>query len=450
MAVAFALTHVWIGPGETVTEVPELAVTVGRRHIIKRPRLTRLLDETTARVILLVAPAGYGKTTLAREWLRAKPTHVWVSSSATAADVAIFALELARAASDIVKGSDQTLRAHMNATGAPQRAPHALADLLARELCEWPPDAWIAIDDYHLALSSSPTDAFLERLLERSSLRLILTSRLRPPWCTSRRLLYGEMIEVDRALLAMTREEAQRVVSATQHRPVSRLVEQAKGWPAIIGLAAIADRFPAAGNALPQTLHDYLAEELYQATPPGLQEDLVRLSLIPRDIDLALAAAALDRPAPETLAAAEERGFLVRIDHTHWELHPLLRDFLQAKLPSVPEDETAASAGRIMRKLIDAERWEEAFAVVSLCGREGDFHSLLEQALSPLLRLGRLETIQHWLRFASEKAFDSALLDFAEAEVAGRLGFLARSDIYAVRAERRMTDTHPSAPQLLI
>ena len=41
------------------------AAEVGRDHIIKRPRLTRLLDETEARVILLVAPAGYGKTTLA-------------------------------------------------------------------------------------------------------------------------------------------------------------------------------------------------------------------------------------------------------------------------------------------------------------------------------------------------------------------------------------------------
>ena len=39
-------------------------------YIIKRPRLTKLLDESEARVILLVAPAGYGKTTLAREWVR--------------------------------------------------------------------------------------------------------------------------------------------------------------------------------------------------------------------------------------------------------------------------------------------------------------------------------------------------------------------------------------------
>jgi ATP/maltotriose-dependent transcriptional regulator MalT len=43
------------------------APLVSRRRIIKRPRLTRILDESGARIILLVAPAGYGKTTLAHE-----------------------------------------------------------------------------------------------------------------------------------------------------------------------------------------------------------------------------------------------------------------------------------------------------------------------------------------------------------------------------------------------
>ena len=66
----------------------------GRSHIIERPRLTRLLDETAARIILLVAPAGYGKTTLAREWLSGKP-HAWYRGNSATADVAALALGLA-------------------------------------------------------------------------------------------------------------------------------------------------------------------------------------------------------------------------------------------------------------------------------------------------------------------------------------------------------------------
>ena len=45
---------------------------VRRRRIIERPRLTTLLDESQGRIKMLVAPAGYGKTTLARQWLEGK------------------------------------------------------------------------------------------------------------------------------------------------------------------------------------------------------------------------------------------------------------------------------------------------------------------------------------------------------------------------------------------
>src|SRR5438132_4938105 len=112
MAIAFALTGVGSPPGETVTEVPELAVSAGRRHIIKRPRLTRLLDETSARVILLVAPAGYGKTTLAREWLATRRS-AWWSATPASADVAAFAAGIATAAATMVPGVDELINEHL-------------------------------------------------------------------------------------------------------------------------------------------------------------------------------------------------------------------------------------------------------------------------------------------------------------------------------------------------
>src|SRR5438105_11950213 len=131
MAVAFALTHVWIAPGETVTEVPELVVSAGRRHIIKRPRLTRLLDETTARVILLVAPAGYGKTTLAREWLEnASRPHAWYQATAASTDIAAFAGGLARAAATILPGADRRLGNHLKVIDVSEHGGAVLAEVL--------------------------------------------------------------------------------------------------------------------------------------------------------------------------------------------------------------------------------------------------------------------------------------------------------------------------------
>ncbi|HTZ06859.1 MAG TPA: hypothetical protein VMB53_14075, partial [Gaiellaceae bacterium] len=59
-----------------------------QNFIIKRPRLTKLLDDSGARLILLVAPAGYGKTTLAREWTSAfRRPLAWYQASTASSDV---------------------------------------------------------------------------------------------------------------------------------------------------------------------------------------------------------------------------------------------------------------------------------------------------------------------------------------------------------------------------
>ena len=89
-------------------------------HLIKRPRLTRILDESNARIILLVAPAGYGKTTLAREWLEGKP-HVWYRASSADADVAALAVGLASAAAELVPGVDRRIRQRVRAIRDPER-----------------------------------------------------------------------------------------------------------------------------------------------------------------------------------------------------------------------------------------------------------------------------------------------------------------------------------------
>src|SRR5690348_16077915 len=70
-----------------------------RSFIIKRPRLTKILDESEARILLLVAPAGYGKTTLAREWLEGKDGDAWYSGGPSMADVAALAVGIAEALS---------------------------------------------------------------------------------------------------------------------------------------------------------------------------------------------------------------------------------------------------------------------------------------------------------------------------------------------------------------
>src|SRR5688572_13851303 len=147
----------------------------GRRRVIERPRLTRMLDEANARIILLTAPAGYGKTTLAQQWLRDRPS-AWYRGTPASADVAALALGLAVAAAEIVPRADERLRERLRATNQPEEETDVLAELLAEDLAAWPTDAWLVIDDYQFATEADAAEDFVDRLTELAPVRLFVTS----------------------------------------------------------------------------------------------------------------------------------------------------------------------------------------------------------------------------------------------------------------------------------
>ena len=194
-------------------------------YFIERPRLTQLLDEATAPVIMLIAPAGFGKTTLARQWLASR-RRGWYRGSPAAADVAALAVGLARSAGGIIPDAGRRMGERLRATGTPEKDVEPLAELLAEDLAEWPDDAWLAFDDYQFAMESPFAEEFVERILALCPLKLFLTSRKRPSWATSRRILYGDIYEMGRSLLAMSQEEAEagprRTVAAARREASSR------------------------------------------------------------------------------------------------------------------------------------------------------------------------------------------------------------------------------------
>src|SRR5436305_9821220 len=175
-----------------MTEVHEQAATAASRHIIERPRLTRLLDDTTARVVMLVAPAGYGKTTLARQWLGDKK-HAWYSARG-GTDIAAVGIGLVEATGHEADGGGQRFRQWLRAQRKPDDVRQA-AEFLAADLAALPPTAWLAIDDYHRL--SPEAEQLIDRLRSVVEVRLLLTARRRPAWCSPRDLVYVEMFEID-------------------------------------------------------------------------------------------------------------------------------------------------------------------------------------------------------------------------------------------------------------
>ncbi len=170
-----------------------------------------MLDESGARIILLVAPAGYGKTTLAHEWLEGKRAG-WYRGSSASADVAALAVGLAIAAAEIIPNAGDRMHQRLRATDRPEDDAAILAEMLADDIADWPTDAWLVIDDYQFAMDSPSCEEFVDVMCASSPVKALIATRRRPRWATARRRLYGELIEFDRVLLAMDYSEAGTVL----------------------------------------------------------------------------------------------------------------------------------------------------------------------------------------------------------------------------------------------
>jgi LuxR family maltose regulon positive regulatory protein len=415
------------------------AIEVGRSHIIKRPRLTQLLDETKARIILLVAPAGYGKTTLARKWLADKP-HAWYRGSTASADVAALALGLARAAASIVPNAGERLEARLRISKAPSGEAERLADLLAQDLVAWPRDAILAIDDYQFACDSEEAERLFEAVVSSSGVRIVVATRTRPRWATARRTLYGEILEIGRYSLSMTVDEARAALSARAEINTDDLLALADGWPALIGVASLTSATELPRDSLPEEIYDFFAEELYQAAEPTIRSSLRLLALAPY-VKREIAEGLLGPDAEVVLARGQELGFLDsrkgRVD-----LHPLLKSFLASKFRLCADDPRGAKIGDLVRLLGERREWDSAFELASLLTDNGLLIDLLDACHSEMLDQGRLPTVSQWTMAAKTRGCDSPIVDLVDAELAFRGGQFARAEALARQAARRFPTDH--------
>ena len=301
-----------------------------RRRIIERPRLIALLDESPARVRTLVAPAGYGKTTLAEQWVGKETRRgAWFTARRSSTDVAALALGLARAATKIVPECDARLREHLRALPAPAEHVDVLAELLGEDLAAWPADAWLVLDEYQEIVSAADAEKFVEALVAESPIQLLLASRQRPSWITSRRILYGEILELNQTELAMDGHEAAEVLADRNSASASGLVAVARGWPAVIGLASVTEAEIGEQDSVPESLYQFFAEEVFAALEQDVQVGLATLAIAPV-IDRALASELLGDDVERICASALDVGILVERE-TRLEIHPLARAFLESR-----------------------------------------------------------------------------------------------------------------------
>jgi DNA-binding CsgD family transcriptional regulator/tetratricopeptide (TPR) repeat protein len=393
----------------------------------------RLLDESEARIILLVAPAGYGKTTLIRDWVAELVGQrvAWYRAESAAADSAALAAGLADVLARATGGSSERLVARLS-SGGPVPGPTGLAKLVTESVMGASQDVVLVIDDYNRA-SSPEAEQLVDELARFADLRLVITTRMRPSWATARRLLYGEIHELGREMLAMDQEEAARVLARNGQRPLPGLVALAAGWPAVIGLAAASGSVDVPEHVLAETLYEFFAQEVVQSLPTEVRVALHALSLAPT-ITSRVADALLREDAEKVIGAAVAAGLLSAEEGGNHYIHPLFREFLLRDRGALESGEVADDARVVAEALAHDGEWDAAFDVARRAALTDVIAGLFEAAGPELLRAGRTASLKAWADQANDLAITSPHIDLVAAEVAFRAGEPAAAESLALRA----------------
>jgi LuxR family maltose regulon positive regulatory protein len=426
-----------------VTETREAVLKPLFRRHARRPRLTALLDEARAQSILLTAPAGYGKTTLAHEWLQGRRNIAWYQASSASADVGAFSTGLGDALSPVVPGAGDRVRQRLRVGDATERLGRPLAELMAEDLEEWPDTGILVLDDYHFLIASAPVEDFVDWLLTLVPIRVLVTTRQRPNWASARRFLYGEIIEIGRDQLAMTDDEAGRILEGRSTEAVRALVRQADGWPAVIGLASLAADLEFPAEKVSESLFRYFAEEVLRREPPEIQRFMMLASLA-LSIDARLSEEVLEFPNPRPILERLRREDLLhRTRDGALRFHPLLREFLSKRLETDHPEAFVSQARALIADARSNSRWDEAFELALRIDDPGEAAQIVGQAAQSLLANGQSERLEKWLSSCGADGVTVPGASLARAELLIRKGQISAASAIAEDALRRLPDSHP-------
>jgi len=383
--------------------------------LVSRPRVVGRVSEAIERGnVVLVAAAGYGKTTVLQETLAARsgPT-IWISCAAHA-DAGLLLLALVQRLREAVPGSADVIAERLAATL--QRVDVlALAKSLRADVEQLVVEPVVVVLDDAEELERSPEAVELANILLHSdprALRLALASRRPLALRVAKLVAAGHLTQLGAHDLAFDAQECAETLSRRSGRPatsdeVDAVMASTEGWPLGVALSAAgeghAGTSPHAGR---ETLYAFLDEEVFG----GLDDDLRSGALD--------AAAALDLTVPviEALglpadfpARAQRAGLLLRPSgdqQQSWSFHPLLREFLRAQLALERSPaELSSIHARIAGALAGSGREREA---VEHWLAAGDWRAALDTAVRLGHQLQRVSPtmIRSWLGRLPPAAWD--------------------------------------------
>ena len=378
---------------------------------VPRPRLVDRLERSVAEQLVLVsAPAGFGKTSLLADWAgQSRWPVAWLSLDRGDDDPARFWRHLTAALDRVRSGLVEQLGPLLT----PAQSYEGLAAALINRLAARPDQVRVVLDDYHLVESRQVHESIAFLLEHRPpALRFVLASRSDPPLPLARLRAHGQLAELRATDLRFTAEEATALMRAgvpgdLPDGAVSALTTRTEGWAAGLQLAALSLQgqpdvagFVATFSGSHRYVLDFLAEEVLERQPARLRQFLLETSVLER-LSGELCDAVTGRTGgQETLERVERANlFLVPLDAARrwWRYHHLFADLLRVRLRQEQPDRVTLLHHR-------AAAWSEAHGLADdavrhalAAGDHGWAGRLVERHLDGLLLRSERVTLAGWL-----------------------------------------------------
>jgi DNA-binding SARP family transcriptional activator len=448
--------------GYAVTDLPIQPARIHcpppRDDTLSRERLNSWLERAVGgRLALIVAEAGFGKTTLLADWaMHSGRMTAWYRLEPDDRDWLTFIRHIVASGREIDPGfAPETFRLlhELESGGTNQKE---LTASLAREVSAFGVGSarglTLILDDYHVVDGFAETEPIVRALLDRTApgFSMVIATRSNPKLSIGRLRARGGVMTLEGTDLCFDVDETERLFRDAYHRPldadvVSDLVERTDGWAALLTLVRTGLDDPGATDpralvaqldASNGDLYDFLAEEMLATLPAELQHFLARAALLTA-VDVPAAMLVDDRPADAVaawIAESERLGLLTRPDRVSaHRFHPLVREFLEARLTAEIGRPAVRDLHRVVAKATESTDWYAAAWHYRAADDPTSAARVIDAAVPTILAAGTLEDARQFLDgSAGDPDRPSALMIRSRVELAR--GSAARAMLLATRA----------------
>ncbi len=386
-----------------------------REEWVRREELVDYLAGLTAKLVLVDAPAGFGKTTLIAQWQQrpgeSRP-FAWVSLDPGDNDPGRLWWHVACALQRACQW------AGVGDVVAPAPVPwtdiaETLLSLLINGLAKLAQPVVLVLDDYHV-ISERDCHNQLAFLLQHlpPTVQIVLITRADPPLPLARLRVTAELAEIRAPELRFTGPQAAQLIASVAGVELSPpdladLVDLTEGWPAAIYLAALSLR----GRASPREVvrqfsgdtrivEDFLAEEVLSRQPVEVRRFLARTSILGRFCAPLCDAVTGSADAAEIIDVIERQNlFIVPLDDARrwFRYHHLFAQMLRSDLSRSEPEIVSTLHKRASAWHRQSGSADEAISHAYAAGDIGGVIDLMAQHWHAYVDSGRVSTVHSWL-----------------------------------------------------